>query len=247
MGFKDKVVIVTGASGGLGQEICGVFGKKGAKVIMIAGQNLKTAEEVAGEIISSDGYATVKGVDVTSSSLVEEVISEIYNELGRIDVLINNAGINRDNFLIRMTDQEWKDVIDVNLNGVFYFMRSVGKRMFRQRSGKIINISSVAGVLGNPGQCNYSASKAGIIGLTKAAARELSMRQITVNAIAPGFIEAGMTGKLSPDIRKRLTESIPLGKTGCAGDVAEACLFLASEGASYITGQVLSVDGGLSM
>jgi len=200
---------------------------------------------VAKEIAAAGGSALAKSVDVSSPASVEGAVSEIYEKFGRIDILINNAGARRDNFLIRMTDEEWEEVVNVNLSGVFYFMRSVGKRMFRQRSGRIVNISSVAGVLGNPGQCNYSASKAGVIGLTKAAARELAMRQVTVNAIAPGFIDAGMTSKLSDEIREKLIQGVPLGRAGCANDVAEACLFLASDAACYITGQVLCVDGGL--
>ena len=212
-----------------------------------AGRRLEAAEEVAKEIAAAGGSALAKSVDVSSPASVEGAVSEIYEKFGRIDILINNAGARRDNFLIRMTDEEWEEVVNVNLSGVFYFMRSVGKRMFRQRSGRIVNISSVAGVLGNPGQCNYSASKAGVIGLTKAAARELAMRQVTVNAIAPGFIDAGMTSKLSDEIREKLIQGVPLGRAGCANDVAEACLFLASDAACYITGQVLCVDGGFAM
>ncbi|HHX25113.1 MAG TPA: 3-oxoacyl-[acyl-carrier-protein] reductase [Firmicutes bacterium] len=247
MRMKDKVAIVTGASGGLGSEIAKAFGREGAHVMAFAGRRLEAAEEVAKEIAAAGGSALAKSVDVSSPASVEGAVSEIYEKFGRIDILINNAGARRDNFLIRMTDEEWEEVVNVNLSGVFYFMRSVGKRMFRQRSGRIVNISSVAGVLGNPGQCNYSASKAGVIGLTKAAARELAMRQVTVNAIAPGFIDAGMTSKLSDEIREKLIQGVPLGRAGCANDVAEACLFLASDAACYITGQVLCVDGGFAM
>jgi 3-oxoacyl-[acyl-carrier protein] reductase len=247
MKMKDKVTIVTGASGGLGSEISKAFGREGAYVVALAGRNLESAEEVVKEIAAHGGSALARSVDVSSPASVEKVIGEIYESFGRIDILINNAGVRRDNFLVRMTDEEWEEVIRINLDGVFYFLRSVGRRMFRQRSGRIVNISSVAGVLGNPGQCNYSASKAGVIGLTKAAARELAMRQITVNAIAPGFIEAGMTTELSPEVKQKLIEGVPLGRAGCANDVAEACLFLASDAACYITGQVLCVDGGFAM
>jgi 3-oxoacyl-[acyl-carrier protein] reductase len=247
MRIRDKVAVVTGASGGLGSEIARAFGREGAYVVALAGRNLEAAEKVAGEITAAGGCALAKSVDVSLSASVEAAVCEIHEKLGRIDILVNNAGVRRDNFLIRTTDEEWKEVLEVNLNGVFYFLRSVGKRMFRQRSGRIINISSVAGVLGNPGQSNYSASKAGVIGLTKAAARELAMRQVTVNAIAPGFIDTGMTSELSCEIREKLIKGVPLGRAGCAQDVAEACLFLASDEARYITGQVLCVDGGLAM
>ena len=247
MRMRDKVAIITGASGGLGSEIAKAFGKEGAHVVALAGRNLEAAEKVAREITAEGGCARAGSVDVSSPASVEEVICGLHKEFGRIDILVNNAGVRRDNFLIRMTDEEWEEVMEVNLNGVFYFLRSVGKRMFRQRSGRIINISSVAGVLGNPGQSNYSASKAGVIGLTKAAARELAMRQVTVNAIAPGFIDTGMTSELSSEVREKLIQGVPLGKAGCAKDVAEACLFLASDEACYITGQVLCVDGGLAM
>jgi 3-oxoacyl-[acyl-carrier protein] reductase len=247
MRMKDKVTIVTGASGGLGSEIAKAFGREGAHVVALAGRCLESAEEVAKEITVAGGSALAKSVDVSSPASVEGAVSETYEKFGRIDILINNAGVRRDNFLIRMTDEEWEEVVNINLGGVFYFMRSVGKRMFRQRSGRIVNISSVAGVLGNPGQCNYSASKAGVIGLTKAAARELAMRQVTVNVVAPGFIDAGMTSKLSHEIREKLIQGVPLQRAGCANDVAEACLFLASDAACYITGQVLCVDGGFAM
>jgi 3-oxoacyl-[acyl-carrier protein] reductase len=247
MRVRDKVAIVTGASGGLGAEIAKALSREGAHVVALAGRNLEAAERVAEEITAGGGRAVAGSIDVTSPVSVEEVIEGIHKEFGRIDILINNAGIRHDNFLIRMTDPQWEEVIETNLTGVFSLIRSVGKRMFRQRSGRIINISSVAGVLGNAGQCNYSASKAGVIGLTKAAARELAMRQVTVNAIAPGFIDIGMTSELSSEIREKLVGGVPLGRAGSAKDVAEACLFLASDEACYITGQVLCVDGGLAM
>lgn len=247
MRMQDKIAIVTGASGGLGAEIAKALSREGAYVVALAGRNLEAAEKVVGEITASGGRAVAGSIDVGSPSSVEEVIEGIHKQFGRIDILVNNAGIRHDNFLIRMTDSQWEDVLEINLTGVFHLMRSVGKRMFRQRSGRIINISSIAGVLGNAGQCNYSASKAGVIGLTKAAARELAMRQVTVNAIAPGFIDVGMTSELSSEIRDKLVSGVPLGRAGCAKDVAEACLFLASDEACYITGQVLCVDGGLAM
>lgn len=247
MRMGDKVAIVTGASGGLGAEIAKAFSREGALVVALAGRNVEATKKVAGEITASGNRAVAGSIDVSSPSSVDQVIEGIHKEFGRIDILINNAGIRHDNFLIRMTDEEWEEVIEVNLTGVFYLMRSVGRRMFRQRFGRIINISSVAGVLGNAGQCNYSASKAGIIGLTKAAARELAMRQVTVNAVAPGFIDTGMTTELSDEVREKLVKGVPLGRAGSAQDVAEACLFLASDEACYITGQVLCVDGGFAM
>ncbi len=247
MRLAGKVAVVTGASGGIGQACAEALAREGADVAVLAGSNLAGAREVACKIESIGRQAMALAVDVSASQAVEEAVEQIYERFSRIDVLVNNAGIRRDNFLIRMTDAEWDDVLRVNLSGVFNFTRAVGKRMFRQRNGRIINISSVAGVMGNAGQANYSAAKAGVIGLTKAAARELAMRGVTVNAVAPGLIDTGMTTSLREDVKARLLAGVPLGRLGAADEVAAACVFLASDEAGYITGQVLCVDGGLAM
>lgn len=247
MRLAGKVAVVTGASGGIGQACAEALAREGADVAVVAGRNLAAAEEVARKIEGMGRQAMALACDVSSSQAVEEACERIYERFSRIDILVNNAGIRRDNFLIRMSDAEWEDVLRVNLSGVFNFTRAVGRRMFRQRQGRIINISSVAGVMGNAGQVNYSAAKAGVIGLTKAAARELAMRGVTVNAIAPGLIDAGMTTSLKEDVKARLLAGVPLARLGTADEVAAACVFLASDEAGYITGQVLCVDGGLAM
>jgi 3-oxoacyl-[acyl-carrier protein] reductase len=221
--------------------------REGASVAVVAGRNLAAAEDLARKIEEMGRQAIALACDVSSSDDVELACERICERFSRIDILVNNAGIRRDNFLIRMTDAEWEEVMRVNLSGVFNFTRAVGKRMFRQRHGRIINISSVAGVTGNAGQANYSAAKAGVIGLTKAAARELAMRGVTVNAIAPGLIDVGMAASLKDDVKARLLAGVPLGRPGTAEEVAAACVFLASDEAGYITGQVLCVDGGMAM
>jgi 3-oxoacyl-[acyl-carrier protein] reductase len=202
---------------------------------------------VAAEIRSSGGEALVAPGDVTDMKEIDGVVARAVDELGRLDVLVNNAGVTRDGLLVRMTEEQWRTVLDVNLTGAFLCTRAAAKAMLRQRSGRIVNISSVVGVMGNAGQVNYSASKAGLIGLTKSAARELAPRGITVNAVAPGFIVSPMTDELSDEAREKLSAMIPLGRLGLAQDVAEAVAFLASGSASYITGQVLKVDGGMHM
>jgi len=247
MRLAGKVALVTGASGGIGQACAQAFAREGADVALVAGRNLALAEEAARKVEGMGRQAMVLACDVSSPEAVEQVCDRVWERFSRVDVLVNNAGIRRDNFLIRMTDEEWDDVLRVNLRGVFNFTRAVGRRMFRQRSGRIINISSVAGVMGNAGQANYSAAKAGVIGLTKAAARELAMRGVTVNAVAPGLIDAGMTTSLKEDVKAKLLAGVPLGRLGTADEVAAACVFLASDEAGYITGQVLCVDGGMAM
>jgi len=247
MRLAGKVALVTGASGGIGQACAQAFAREGADVALVAGRNLALAEEAARKVEGMGRQAMVLACDVSSPEAVERVCDRVWERFSRVDVLVNNAGIRRDNFLIRMTDEEWDDVLRVNLRGVFNFTRAVGRRMFRQRSGRIINISSVAGVMGNAGQANYSAAKAGVIGLTKAAARELAMRGVTVNAVAPGLIDAGMTTSLKEDVKAKLLAGVPLGRLGTADEVAAACVFLASDEAGYITGQVLCVDGGMAM
>ncbi|MFZ5923992.1 MAG: 3-oxoacyl-[acyl-carrier-protein] reductase [Bacillota bacterium] len=247
MRLSDRVAVVTGASGGIGERVAEALAREGANVAVLAGRNLAVAEGVAQQIVDLGKEAMALAVDVSSPQSVDEAVERIYDRFGRIDILVNNAGIRRDNFLIRMSDSEWDEVLRVNLSGVFNFMRAVGKKMFRQRYGRIINIASIAGVIGNAGQVNYSAAKAGVIGLTKAAARELAMRGVTVNAVAPGLIDAGMTTSLNDEVKAKLLAGVPLGRLGTADEVAAACVFLASDQAGYITGQVLCVDGGLAM
>lgn len=247
MRLSDRIAVVTGASGGIGERVAEALAREGANVAVLAGRNLAVAEGVAQRIVDLGKEAVALAVDVSSPQSVDEAVERIYDRFGRIDILVNNAGIRRDNFLIRMSDSEWDEVLRVNLSGVFNFMRAVGKKMFRQRYGRIVNIASIAGVIGNAGQVNYSAAKAGVIGLTKAAARELAMRGVTVNAVAPGLIEAGMTTSLKDDVKAKLLVGVPVGRLGTADEVAAACVFLASDEAGYITGQVLCVDGGLAM
>ncbi len=247
MSLAGRVAIVTGASGGIGERIARALAREGASVAVLAGRNVAAAEEIARDIVGSGGSACALSVDVSSTRSVNEVVELVAERFGRIDILVNNAGIRRDDFLIRMSDDEWDEVLRVNLSGVFYFTRAVAKKMFRQRYGRIVNVASVAGVIGNAGQVNYSAAKAGVIGLTKSAARELAMRGVTVNAVAPGFIDVGMTAALKDDVRARLVAAVPLGRAGTADEVAAACVFLCSDEAGYITGQVLCVDGGLAM
>lgn len=247
MRLSNRIAVVTGASGGIGERVAEALAREGANVAVLAGRNFAAAEAVAQRIVGLGREAMAVAVDLSSPQSVDEVVERIHERFGRIDILVNNAGIRRDNFLIRMSDSEWDEVLRVNLSGAFNFMRAVGKKMFRQRYGRIVNIASIAGVIGNAGQVNYSAAKAGVIGLTKAAARELAMRGVTVNAVAPGLIDAGMTMSLKDDVKAKLLVGVPLGRLGTADEVAAACVFLASDEAGYITGQVLCVDGGLAM
>jgi 3-oxoacyl-[acyl-carrier protein] reductase len=204
-------------------------------------------EQVAGEVRAAGGSALVVAGDVTNGEDVNRVVKQVVEEMGRLDVLVNNAGITRDNLSVRMTDEQWRSVLEVNLTGAFLCSRAAAKVMLKQRSGRIINMASVVGVMGNAGQANYSASKAGLIGLTKSMARELAARGITVNAVAPGFIVSPMTDALSGEAKEKLFSLIPLGRLGTAEDVAEVVAFFASPASSYITGQVLKVDGGMHM
>lgn len=245
--LKDKVAIVTGASRGIGREIAITLAKYGAKVVVNYCGSKEKAEEVVELIKAEGGIASVYQGDVADSEAMKQMFADVLKEYGSIDILVNNAGITRDNLILKMSDEEFNDVINTNLKGVYYCLKQVSKIMLKQRSGRIINISSIAGVIGNAGQINYSASKAGVIGMTKALARELGSRGITVNAVAPGFIKTDMTDKLPDALKDTYVNQIPLKRFGEVSDIAETVAFLASDKAAYITGQTISVDGGMQM
>ena len=243
--FENKIVLVTGAGRGIGASIAKRFASEGAEVIVNYSGNDEAAQKTVDEITATGGQAQKYKCSVNDSESVKVMIDEIIKEFGRIDILVNNAGITKDGFMLRMTDEDFDRVIDVNLKGTFNCTKYVSKYMLKQKSGKIINISSVVGLSGNAGQVNYSASKAGIIGITKSAAKELSSRGITVNAVAPGYVDTDMTKVLSDNIRNEILKNIPLQRMGNVEDISNCVAFLASEDASYITGQVISVDGGM--
>ncbi|MBU1487514.1 3-oxoacyl-[acyl-carrier-protein] reductase [bacterium] len=240
--LKEKIAIVTGGARGIGKAISELLAKEGARVV-IADLDKKEAEKTAKEI----GQAFALELDVTSSSSVNEMIGRVQEEFGRIDILVNNAGITKDTLLLRMKDEDFKAVLDVNLTGAFRCTKSAAKIMMKQRQGRIINISSIIGLIGNAGQANYAASKAGLIALTKTSAKELAPRGILVNAICPGFIRTAMTDALPDKVKEEMLSAIPLKKFGQSVDVAKAVLFLSSDLSSYITGQIIVVDGGLVM
>jgi 3-oxoacyl-[acyl-carrier protein] reductase len=241
------VSLVTGARRGIGRVIALRLARLGPVALNDIPQGRDELEQVAGEVRAAGATALVAPGDVTSGAEVEQVVKRVVEEFGRVDVLVNNAGITRDGLLVRMTDEQWRSVLEVNLTGAFLCSRAAAKVMIRQRSGRIINMASVVGVMGNAGQANYAASKAGLIGLTKSLARELAPRGIAVNAVAPGFIVSPMTEALSEEAKQKLFSLIPLGRLGTAEDVAEVVAFLASPASSYITGQVVQVDGGMHM
>ncbi|MFD1204116.1 MULTISPECIES: 3-oxoacyl-[acyl-carrier-protein] reductase [Sporosarcina] len=245
--FEGKSAIVTGASRGIGREIAILLGKEGAKVAVNYSGSKEKAEEVVELIKQSGGEAFAIQANVSDAEQVKQMIDETLKSFGSIDMLVNNAGITRDNLLMRMKEDEWDDVMNINLKGVFLCTKAVTRQMMKQRAGKIVNLASIVGVTGNPGQANYVAAKAGVIGLTKTTAKELATRNITVNAVAPGFITTDMTDALPEDIKEQMLGSIPLGKLGSAEDVAGAVAFLLSDDANYITGQTIHVDGGMVM
>ena len=242
-----KSALVTGASRGIGRSIAIQLAEEGYKVAVNYAGNKEKADAVVEEIKAKGVEAFAIQANVANGDEVKAMIKEVVSQFGSVDVLVNNAGITRDNLLMRMKEQEWDDVIDTNLKGVFNCIQKVTPQMLRQKSGSIINLSSVVGEVGNPGQANYVATKAGVIGLTKSAARELASRNITVNAVAPGFIVSDMTDALSEELKAQMLEQIPLAKFGEDSDIANTVAFLASEKAKYITGQTIHVNGGMYM
>ncbi len=250
MDFKDKCVIVTGSARGIGRKIALKFGAEGANVVVFDidtdGQDV-TAQSVCDEIKAAGGDAKYFLGDVSKPEDTDALIKFAKDEFGSIDVIVNNAGITRDNLIMRMSEADWDAVLTVNLKGAFNVIKSATRTLMKQRSGAIVNMASVSGVMGNAGQANYSASKAGLIGLTKSVAKELASRNIRCNAIAPGFIETPMTDKLSEEIQQTYREAIPLKRFGQVDDIANLAVFLAGDKAKYITGQVINVDGGLVM
>ena len=245
--LDGKVALVTGASRGIGRAIALKLAEEGAKVAINYAGNVKAAEEVKAAIEEKGGKAILVQADVSDSEAAEGMVASVVEAFGTVDILVNNAGITRDAIFARMKEEDFNAVINTNLKGVFHCTKAVTKLMMKQRSGRIVNMASVVGVTGNAGQANYSAAKAGVIGFTKSVARELAGRGITVNSVAPGFIETDMTAVLSDKVKEAMTEEIPLKRAGKPEDVANAVLFLASDNAAYITGQVLHVDGGMVM
>lgn len=245
--LNGKIAVVTGASRGIGKAIAEKLAKLGATVIVNFNGSAEKAQEVVAEIEAAGGRAEMMQCNVADYSACEAFLKAVVEKYGRIDILVNNAGITKDGLLMRMSEEDFGRVIDINLKGTFNCMRFASRQMMKQKCGRIINMSSVVGVCGNAGQVNYSASKAGVIGMTKSAAKELASRGITVNAIAPGFIETDMTNVLSEKVKEESVKQIPLGYFGQAEDIAAAVAFLVSDDARYITGQVLHVDGGMAM
>ena len=244
--LENKIAVVTGAGRGIGRAIALKFAGAGADVVVVS-RTVENSEKVAGEIRALGRKAWAFAVDVSDSAAVAAAGEKILAAAGRVDILVNNAGVTRDGLLMRMSDADWDTVLNTNLKGAFLVTKAFNRAMLKQRSGRIINIASVVGIMGNAGQCNYSASKAGLIGFTKSAAREFAARGVTVNAIAPGFTETDMTADLKPEMREVILKQIPLGSLGQAEDIACAALYLAAASGRYVTGQVLTVDGGMVM
>jgi len=247
MQFKDKIIAVTGAGRGIGQEIARAFAAEGARVVLIS-RSVSSCDSAAEEINKTfPGSCTAYAVDVASHDAVQELAKKIGDEIGAVNVLVNNAGVTRDGLLMRMKEEDWDTVLDTNLKGAFNTVKAFMRPLMKGENSRIINIASVIGLIGNAGQANYSASKAGLIGFTKAVARELAGRAVTCNAIAPGFITTDMTDELPETVKQAVIGKIPLGSFGNTEDIAKTVLFLASPAARYITGQVIAVDGGMTM
>ena len=244
--LTNKVAIITGASQGIGKGMAETFSKAGAHVACVS-RNKDNLKSVADSLIKNGGAASFYTCDVSSLDAFQNTIKEIAENHGSVDILVNNAGVCKDKLIMRMSEDDWNKVININLNGAFNGIKAVSQIMIKQRAGRIINISSIVGLIGNPGQANYAASKAGLIGLSKSAAKELAPRGITVNAIAPGYIATDMTDQITDQAKESLITKIPLGRIGSPSDIAASALFLASDEAGYITGQTLTVDGGMVM
>lgn len=245
--LENKVAIVTGASRGIGKAIAITYARYGANVVVNYCGSKEKAEEVVNLISKEGKKAVAYQADVADAKAVEQMFEFAIKEFGRVDILVNNAGITRDNLILKMSQEEFDAVIDTNLKGAFHCLKQAARIMLKQKSGRIINISSISGVIGNAGQVNYSATKAGMLGMTKSLAKELGSRGITVNAIAPGYINTDMTAVLKEDLKSKVMEMIPLKRLGEPEDIAQTAVFLASDWASYITGQTILVDGGLSI
>jgi 3-oxoacyl-[acyl-carrier protein] reductase len=244
--LASQIAVVTGAGRGIGRAIALKFAQEGADVVVVS-RTQENSDKVAAEIRTMGRKAWALAVDVSDAAAVNAAAEKIMADCGKVDILINNAGVTRDGLLMRMSDTDWDTVLNTNLKGAFLVTKAFARSFIKQRSGRIINISSVIGLIGNAGQCNYAASKAGLIGFTQSVARELASRGVTVNAIAPGFIETDMTAELNEQLRAEILKKIPLGCLGQAEDIAAAALYLASPSARYVTGQVLTVDGGMVM
>ena len=247
MNFAGKTAVVTGGSRGIGRAVCLELAKGGANVVLCYAGNDAAAQKTAEAVEAAGGKALALRCDVSDAAQVQSLIDTAVDRFGRVDILVNNAGITRDNLLLRMSEADFDAVISANLKGTFLCMKAVSRLMLKQRYGRIVNLSSVVGLRGNAGQVNYAASKAGVVGMTKSLAKELAARGVTVNAVAPGFIETDMTAALTEQARAAALGSIPMGRLGTAEDVAKAVAFLAGDSAAYITGQVLAVDGGMAM
>lgn len=245
--LTDKIALVTGASRGIGRAAAKMLAAQGAYVYVNYNGSKGAAEEAVAEIMQNGGKAEALQCNVADFKACGEMVGAIIKQSGRLDILVNNAGITKDGLLMKMSEEDYDQVLDINLKGTFNTIRHASRYLLKQRSGRIINITSVSGVLGNAGQANYSASKAGVIGLTKSAARELASRGICVNAIAPGYVDTDMTGALSDQVKEQMLAQIPLGRVASPEDIANVVLFLASDASSYMTGQILSVDGGMAM
>ncbi|MED1488140.1 3-oxoacyl-[acyl-carrier-protein] reductase [Bacillus smithii] len=247
MRLEGKVALVTGASRGIGREIALEFAREGADVAVNYAGSEEKAGEVAEEIKAMGRKALLVQCDVSDSQAVQDMIKSVVDYFGGLDILVNNAGITRDNLILRMKEEEWDAVINTNLKGVFLCTKAAARAMMKKRSGRIINISSIVGITGNPGQANYVAAKSGVIGLTKTTAKEFASRGITVNAIAPGFISTDMTEELPEEVKEAMIKQVPLARIGEPKEIARVALFLASPDSSYMTGQILRVDGGMGM